>query len=104
MVFSQFSVEDVWHQLQAEGEGLRPAQNFGLTWGAEKEGSTSILTKVASPSGDTLREFVDTLSPENKALFLRDFFIHYRENGAYSITEPVIDRHGDVKEIFLGED
>ena len=95
----QAPVWDIQRQLLAEGKGVHPGENFGLTWGAEKEGSTAILTRVASPSGATLRDFMETLSSVNKTLFLRDFFTHYREGGDYNARGEVRDVHGDVKNI-----
>ncbi len=90
---------ETWRQLLEEGKGVRPGQDFGLTWGAEKEGSSAILTRVASPSGATLRDFVETLSPHNKALFLRHFFGHYKRGGDYSIKAIDV---GNVEGASLG--
>ena len=93
------SVSETWRQLLEEGKGVRPGRDFGLTWGAEKEGSSAILTRVASPSGATLRDFAETLSPENKALFLRHFFLHYRRGGDYSVEGEVRALDGKLRRI-----
>ncbi len=88
-----------WQQLLEEGKSVHPGHDFGLTWGAEKEGSTAILTRVASPSGATLRNFLETLSPANQTRFLRDFFTHYHESGDYRVEGEVRDIHGNIKAI-----
>lgn len=52
----------------------------GVTYGAEKEASSSLITRIMTPSSDKLKTMVSGMPDESKETFLRDFFTNYMKN------------------------
>jgi hypothetical protein len=82
----------------------------GVTWGAEKEASSCLITKIMGPNAESFERMVQNLDEGNRELFLRDFFKNwladsngyrtYRGNGGGKIdlaSGGVIDVEGQRK-------
>lgn len=71
-----------------------------VTFGAEKEGSSYLITRVMSPNAELFREYVFALPEEKKIQFLRNFFVDWT-NG--KIRETPRDREGKVVQFPMHE-
>lgn len=52
----------------------------GVTYGAEKEASSSLITRIMTPSSEKLKTMVAGMPEESKKVFLSDFFTNYMKN------------------------
>jgi hypothetical protein len=110
------SAYDIYGQLQGAGvdfnaEGLIVGDGqtvgslgAGVTFGAEKEGSSSLISRVMGPSSEVFKTHIRGLSEENRKLFLSDFFTNYLKNAngyrTYLTEDGVrVDLAGDVKDL-----
>ncbi len=67
--------------------GTETTTNQGLiTFGAEKEGSTSRLTRVAGPNGQHFKSTVSSLSDSEQGIFLRAFMEEVSNAGPKTVT------------------
>ncbi|MCF8059793.1 MAG: amidoligase family protein [Bacteriovoracaceae bacterium] len=76
----------------------------GVTYGAEKEASSSLLTRIMTPPSSTLETMVSGMPEENRFLFLKDFFSNYLKdaNGYRTFkTEQghIIDYARDITDV-----
>ena len=76
----------------------------GVTWGAEKEASSGLITRIMTPPGDAFKSMVNGLSEDNQKAFLQDFFKNYVKNAngyrTYKTEEGVrVDFASDVTDI-----
>lgn len=76
----------------------------GVTYGAEKEASSSLLTRIMTPPSSKMKQMVANMPEESKEAFLRDFFTNYMKNAngyrTFKNEEGmVIDYGRDVKDI-----
>jgi hypothetical protein len=72
------------------------------TFGAEKEGSSSVIMRVMGPRKTELNRLLeDILTPENKAAFQRDFLQNW-VSGTYRQIN-VIDKDGVLKDFDFSE-
>ena len=60
-----------------------------ISWSARQTGTSSLLTRMMSPSAQTLRKLIDSLSPLEQTNFLSDFFYHYLVTGKYRIDTKI---------------
>jgi hypothetical protein len=86
------SAQDIWSELMLSSVDLvaRPIEVFGTdgvgelgtgaTFGAEKEASSSMLTRVMGPNDVQFKKMVETLPEQQRADFLRDFFSNWLKN------------------------
>ena len=81
-------------------ENINEAGNH-IMFGAEKEGSSHLITKIAGLSKKGFREWVMLLPLENQPLFLRDF-LSGMVSGKYRIDE-VKNLAGDVVKLDLSD-
>ncbi len=66
--------------------GTETTTNQGLiTFGAEKEGSTSRLTRVAGPNGKHFAETVESMSEGSQETFLKNFLSEVAEAGPKTV-------------------
>ncbi len=77
--------------------------NAGVTWGAEKEASSGLITRVMTPTDRGLKNWLRRLTEEDRKIFLKDFLSHYIKNkNSYRIyrTEEglPVDLARDVKD------
>ncbi len=87
----------------------------GVTYGAEKEASSALITRVMGPPSSEFIEKVDALSEENKKEFLKDFLSNYvKDSNGYrtylnddgvkvDLAVDVKDAEGNPKVIDLSE-
>jgi hypothetical protein len=54
-----------------------PGTTSGITYGAEKEASSSLLTRIMGPPSNIFENQVKQLSEENRKEFLKDFLSNY---------------------------
>ncbi len=118
---------EAWADLQYSGASYSakallvddqtlPGMLGGVTYGAEKEASSSLLTRVMSPSTAIIKKNIDTLSAENKEKFFRDFLENYaKDSNGYrtykdvttgkkiDLARDVVDGEGNPKVIDLTE-
>jgi hypothetical protein len=52
----------------------------GVTYGAEKEASSSLLTRIMTPPSSTVQDMVNKMPDESRSAFLKDFFSNYLKN------------------------
>lgn len=119
------SAYDIWSEMQQSGldfvarpiivEGVDnvPNTNAGVTFGAEKEASSSLLTRVMSPSDEQFKELVMDLKPAKRKAFLKDFLQGWaKSHNGYrtfknaeghfvDLANDVVDINGDAKRIDL---
>ena len=85
-----------------------------ISWNARQAGTSSLITRMMSPSAQTLRKLIDSLPPLEQASFLSDFFYHYLVTGKYRIDTKrdgttvdlafnVVDQSGQTLSIDLGQ-
>ncbi len=96
------------------GEAL-PGMTGGLTFGAEKEASSSLITRVMSPSNQLIKKKIAALSQEDQEKFYRDFLENYakdangyrtyrnKEGLKVDLARDVVDIDGNPKVINLEE-
>ena len=95
-------------------EGVEvPGMGSGVSWGAEKEASSSLVTRVMGPPPEVFKGRVATLTDENKVKFLKDFLGNYKKdaNGyrtfkneqglKVDLARDVVDAEGNPKLIDL---
>jgi hypothetical protein len=63
-----------------------------VSFGGEKEASSSVITRIAGPSANSMRSYVNSLSERSQAAFLRDLLENWM-SGAYE-EEEVTDLKG----------
>lgn len=84
----------------------------GVTFGAEKEGSSGLLTRVMGPTADDLLTNIRQLPDEFRIKFLRHFLHNYmkknsryrtyrRDGVFYDLARDVIDLNGNPKPLDL---
>ena len=98
---------DVYQQLQQSSlykeeipipaAGYEGSTDMVASFGAEKEGSSSIITRVMGPSAEHFNQMVNALPPEEKAKFQRDFLKGW-VSGTYR-QKKVVDKDG-VNKMF----
>lgn len=76
----------------------------GVTYGAEKEASSSLITRIMTPKADRFRQMVSGMPEEQRKQFLSDFFQNYVKNAngyrTYKNEEGVvIDYARDVTDV-----
>lgn len=82
--------------LTGEGGALNAAgTNVPITWGAEKEGSSQLITRVMGPNEEAFSRFVKSMKAPNRKKFLNDFLKGW-DNGTYRNKKPVNDLNGNV--------
>ena len=73
-----------------------------VSWGAEKEGTSALFTRVVSPTASFLSKRVEGMIDSGREAFLRDFFNGYLKTGRYRVYEnargEVIDLASSVKD------
>ncbi|EQC44196.1 amidoligase family protein [Bacteriovorax sp. Seq25_V] len=97
-------------------EGVEvPGMGSGVSWGAEKEASSSLVTRVMGPPPEVFKGRLETLTPDNQELFLRDFLGNYKKdaNGyrtfkneqglKVDLARDVVDAEGNPKLIDLSK-
>lgn len=105
---TSFNAEAVLVDGQTVGDDF----TGGVTFGAEKEASSSLLTRVMGPNGDRFKEIVSSLPDERREEFLRDFMTKYLKNvNSYrkeridgemiDYGTDVVDKEGNPKVIDL---
>lgn len=87
--------------------------NAGVTWGAEKEASSSLITRIMGPNAEAFKNAVENLSDNQRQEFLRDFLSNYvkdangyrtylDDNGRkIDLAVAVKDKDGNAKLIDL---
>ena len=89
----------------------------GVTWGAEKEASSGLITRVMTPPESHFKSVVGNLSSAREKAFLKDFFKRYksnrvgyssriyrtREGKTVDLARDVKDLEGDPKLIKIDE-
>ncbi len=87
----------------------------GITWGAEKEASSFLITRVMGPPASDFKQKVSALSEDDRAAFLKEFIEGYRKdaNGfrtfrgddglKVDLATDVVDIEGVNKTIDLSE-
>lgn len=63
-----------------DGDGVVPGMSSGITYGAEKEASSGLITRIMTPDSNTFKQMVANLPEENRKTFLRDFMSNYTKN------------------------
>jgi len=63
--------------LLVNGDLAIDGMEGGVTWGAEKEASSGLITRIMTPPGSDLKSLVDNLPEENRKEFLKDWFNNY---------------------------
>jgi hypothetical protein len=115
---------EVWSDLQesatsynargvlVDGEVV-PGMETGVTFGAEKEASSGLLTRVMSPDSHLMRSWLEEMSPENQEIFLKDFFTNFvkdrnghrtyksKEGKFVDLSQDVADINGVSKTIDM---
>lgn len=95
---------DVWTDLtegiltqtdkRAVVKGVKKSKKGNMfTFGGEKEGSSSLITRVMGPDADSFREWVDYMPEEKKKKFLRKFLAEF-SSGRIRIRD-VVDKKGN---------
>ncbi|MEH0860939.1 MULTISPECIES: hypothetical protein [Halobacteriovorax] len=76
---------------QVLGSGRR-----AISWGGEKEGSSSYVTRIFGPSAHTFEAIVEgySMDEEEQVTFLRDFFSRWMNNRAGESIRVWIDEDG----------
>ncbi|MBK26212.1 MAG: hypothetical protein CME70_19595 [Halobacteriovorax sp.] len=86
------SAFDIYSQLQesatsfntkavmVNGDMAIDGMEAGVTWGAEKEASSALITRVMGPPDSSFASMVSGLSEENRKAFLSDFLHNYTKN------------------------
>ncbi len=87
----------------------------GVTWGAEKEASSGLITRIMGPPDEHFRSMVRDLSEEDRKAFLSDFLDNYvknangyrtyrtEEGNVIDLARDVLDHEGNPKLIDLSE-
>lgn len=123
-ISSQRSAFEIWAELQESAtkfsaravnvDGNLTVGNLpaGVTWGAEKEASSGLITRVMGPSANQMKQFVQALPENQRREFLRDFLHNYvkdangyrtyRKDGVvYDLARDVVDVDGNSRAIDL---
>lgn len=119
------SAFDIYSQLQesatsfntkavmVNGDMAIEGMNAGVTWGAEKEASSALITRVMGPPADDFKRMVSGLTEENRKEFLSDFLHNYMKNAngyrtfrteegvRVDLGADVVDAEGNPKTINL---
>jgi len=87
----------------------------GVTWGAEKEASSGLITRIMGPPDESFRGMVRDLSEADRKAFLSDFLDNYVKNAngyrtfrseegtVIDLARDVVDHEGNAKVIDLSE-
>lgn len=87
----------------------------GVTWGAEKEASSGLITRIMGPPDESFRGMVRDLSEADRKAFLSDFLDNYVKNAngyrtfrteegtVIDLARDVVDHEGNAKLIDLSE-
>lgn len=121
------SAYEVWADLQYSGASYdakaimvngeaMPGMTGGVTFGAEKEASSSLITRVMTPPTELLQGKINSLAEADQEAFYRDFLSNYAKgaNGyrtykdmftgkKIDLATDVIDAEGNPKVIDLTE-
>ncbi|OUR97346.1 hypothetical protein A9Q84_13560 [Halobacteriovorax marinus] len=89
--------------VQVEGSNIDGFLS-GVTWGAEKEASSGLVTRIMGPGGDDFKRYVAGLNDQDRKKFISDFLGNYVKdvNGyrTYKTEQGVkVDLASDVKDI-----
>jgi|GEM_PF-1417353 len=101
------TAEDVYlemlssYLLQTDSQQTVAGTDGKFTYGAEKEASSSLLTRVMGPNREEFKLYISQLSPENQVLFLRDFLSGWIR-GSYRVR-GVKDVNGVDKDFTFNE-
>ncbi len=79
-------------------------EGVGVSWGAEKEASSALITRVMGPPSDKFQSMVNGLEESKRKEFLSDFLDNYMKNAngyrTFKTEEGVVvDLASDVKDI-----
>ncbi|ATH07822.1 hypothetical protein BIY24_07625 [Halobacteriovorax marinus] len=89
--------------VQVGGENI-DGFNAGITFGAEKEASSGLITRIMGPNGEDFKRYISSLPDEKRKEFISDFLDNYIKNAngyrTYRTEEGVkVDLASDVKDI-----
>ncbi len=99
------SAYDLWIQTLessltgAERELTLLGTDRKITYGAEKEGSSALITRVMGPGPEALKNWLNLMSEDDRTEVLRKFFTAWK-SGA-SRKRDVVDAQGQRKQIDL---
>ncbi|HAR41080.1 MAG TPA: hypothetical protein DCS07_00350 [Bdellovibrionales bacterium] len=91
-VFNERTAAEVWNDLQESSLTRKPlpigvsGSPEVISYGGEKEGSSSIITRIMGPDKKKFAKFVSELSDESRVVFLRNFLNGWAE-GTYRNDE-----------------
>ncbi len=76
----------------------------GVTFGAEKEASSGLITRIMGPNGEDFQRYISSLPDEKRKVFISDFLGNYIKNAngyrTYVTDEGVkVDLASDVKDV-----
>lgn len=66
--------------VMVDGDLAIDGLEAGVTWGAEKEASSGLITRVMTPPSDSLKQMVQRMPEDAQKEFLTDFFQNYIKN------------------------
>jgi hypothetical protein len=109
------SAYDVWGHLQqgatqynanavqVEGQNMDGFAS-GVTWGAEKEASSGLITRIMGPTSEDFKSYINGLPEAQRKEFLSDFLGNYVKNAngyrTFKTEEGVkVDLASDVKDV-----
>ena len=109
------SAYDVWGRLQqgatqfnanavqVEGQNM-DGFTSGVSFGAEKEASSGLITRIMGPSGDDFKSYVNNLPDSQRKEFISDFLGNYvKDSNGYRTFKTEqgvkVDLASDVKDI-----
>ncbi|WP_127716079.1 hypothetical protein [Halobacteriovorax sp. HLS] len=89
--------------VQVEGQNMDGFMG-GVSFGAEKEASSGLITRIMGPSGDDFKSYVLSLPESQRKEFISDFLSNYMKNAngyrTYITEDGVkVDLASDVKDI-----
>lgn len=79
-----------------EGQ-LVPGQTSGVTWGAEKEASSSLVTRIMGPPPEVFKARLETINEASRKTFYKDFIENYRKSAnGYRTYKNELDQKIDL--------
>lgn len=99
--------------VMVDGELVVDGMDAGVTWGAEKEASSGLITRVMSPPAEGLKQMVSGMEESSQREFLLDFFSNYVKNAngyrtfkneegvVIDYARDVVDNEGNPKVIDM---
>ncbi len=93
---------EVWGEMMEASVGFnaKATQVLGsgrrsITWGGEKEGSSSYVTRIFGPDASTFEDAIEYLDEDEKKVFLKDFFEGWTNSKGGSSLRVWIDSEGN---------